>query len=450
MRPSSTPNHRHPSGRHRPPPGLASLLLILFCAARPTQRPPVWLAPPGSRQGFLYHTPLILSSTTAPSLPWIRPDRKPKRSPSRVTTIQAVGSNEEIVQLLSSGCAAQVVDLRGLAVLPGFNDSHAHWFSWRQHICSVGPDTSYPSLEDIMTMLSAKGWTSMSELNFGRPDFVREHLENALDLDRRGVLSVRVNGYWGTLDDPSLIEVLEDSMIAPRFAYSDRVRVPGVKMYVDDPFGTTDIMSQQQVTDLVALAHSRGWQVAAHAVNESAVEKILRAYEQALGSESNDLYRHRIEHAVKVSDNQLQRMNQKGIVVSFQLMGPPDWPAQTTFQTFISNTFPEWCLRWKDFDEATVDGLHITGSTDAPFNDAPCDYSPFRIIHQAVTRQGYLNRIHADWELAQRLAVNSALRLLTIDGAYATFEEDHKGSLTPGKLADLVVVSRNPLEISVP
>ncbi|MGE5861838.1 MAG: amidohydrolase family protein [Ignavibacteria bacterium] len=365
-------------------------------------------------------------------------------------TIMSVGTNEEILDLAIPGGGTKIIDLNGLTMLPGFNDSHSHWFSWRQHICSVSNDTTYPSLEEIMEMLSSNGWTSITELNFGRPDFAPEHLNIALDLDRRGELSVRLNGFWGTLDDGSLIHVLADSMRTPGKIYSERIWARGVKMYVDDPFGTADILSQEETTQLVQLAHSSGWQIAAHAVNESAVEKILTAYEEALGAESNENYRYRIEHAVKVSDDQLDRMKQKGIIASFQLMGPPDWPDQFTFQTYISNTHPEWCLRWKDFVDAESEGLHITGSTDAPFNDTPCDYSPFRVIYQAVARKGYLNRDQADWELAQRLTIEDCLKLLTADGAYATFEEQKKGSITTGKWADLVIVSDNPLNISVP
>jgi len=363
-------------------------------------------------------------------------------------TIMAVGSNDEILDLLSPGCGTKVVDLQGLTILPGFNDSHCHWLSWREHICSVTGDTTYPSLEEIMQMLSANGWTSISELNFGRPDFAPEHFNNAMDLDSQGKLSVRLNGYWGTLDDVSLVQILADSNLTPGSFYSDHVRAPGIKMYVDDPFGTTDILTQDQVNQLVQAAHNAGWQIAAHSVNTSAVEKILTAYENVLGSESNENSRHRIEHAVKVSDAQLNRMAQKGIIASFQLMGPPDWPEQYTFQTYLSNTNADWCLRWNDFIEAEPSGLHNTGSTDAPFNDSPCDYSPFRVIHQAVTRIGHLDRIHADWELAQRLTIENSLKLLTVDGAYTTFEEDLKGSLKPGKWADLVIVSENPSEVT--
>ncbi len=362
-----------------------------------------------------------------------------------------VGTDEEMLTLQKPGCNTSLVDLNGLTVLPGFNDSHSHWFSWRQHICSVTGDTTNPSLDEIMQMLSSLGWTSISELNFGRPDnSSAEHLQNALDLAFHGKLSVRLNGYWGQLNDMDLISTLADSGRFPGESFSGRIRAPGVKIYVDDPFGTTDILTQEEVSTQIQLAHNDGWQVAAHAVNESAVEKILSAYENVLGLESNENYRYRIEHAVKVSDDQLSRMKNKGIITSFQLMGPADWPEQETFQTYISNTNPEWCLRWKDLVNAEPEGLHITGSTDAPFNDTPCDYSPFRVIYQAVTRMGFLDRAHAGWELNQRLTIQECLKLLSIDGAYATFEENKKGSITPGKLADLIVVSGNPLEVASP
>jgi Amidohydrolase family/F5/8 type C domain len=363
--------------------------------------------------------------------------------------IASVGSNSEILMLADENTS--IIDLEGKTMLPGFNDSHSHWFSWRQHICEFSGDTTYPSLDEIMETLSMNGWTSISELNMGRPDnSSAEHLANALDLESRGKLSVRLNGYWGALNEGGLIETLNDHSMEPGHYYSDRIHTPGVKIYVDDPFGTANILTQEEVTTLVTSAFENGWQVAAHVVNQSAAEMILNAYESVLGSESNENYRLRIEHAVKISDAQLQRMKNKGIIASFQLIGPPDWPDQETFQTYISNTHPEWCLRWNDFMEAEAGGLRTTGSTDAPFNEITCDPSPFRAIYQAVTRQGYISREHADWELNQRITVEQAIKLLTINGAYATFEEDIKGSLTPGKVADLVILSQNPYEIADP
>ncbi len=364
-------------------------------------------------------------------------------------TISAVGPDTGIVPL--AGAETQLYDLQGKTVLPGFNDSHTHWFSWREHRCEPTGEVTHPGLEEIMQMVSRNGWTSIAELNFGRPDLAPEHLNNALDLDNRGKLSVRLNGYWGTLEhDGDLIDVLADSLRTPGRIYSDRVRAPGVKIYVDNPFGDFDLWSREKVIRLVEKAHAKGWQIAAHAVNQSAVEKILTAYENVLGEEPNADYRHRIEHAVKVSDDQLDRITAGGIITSFQLLGPADWPTQETFADRFTGSNPEWVMRWKDLVEAGPDGARNAAGTDAPFNDAPCDYSPFTAIYQAVTRKGYTNRTLAGWETAQRLSVEQCLKLLTIDGAYATFEEDLKGSLAPGKWADLIIVSANPLQVAAP
>lgn len=363
--------------------------------------------------------------------------------------ILLVGTEEEVVSLIPEHCPVQWVDAAGLTVLPGFNDAHCHWLSWREHICDIPGHaaTTYPDLDVIMDTLSMHGWTSISELNFGRPDFITDHLQNAMALETNGDLHVRINGYWGTYDHTDLLTALDDFGYGPGHAFSDRIRAPGVKIYVDDPFGTMDIMDQATCTDLVTAAHNAGYQVAAHCVNETAVEKILNAYESALGDMDNLTIRHRIEHAVKVSDAQFQRMEDKGILASFQLMGPPDWPDQNTFQTYISNTNTDFVLRWKDFMESNIPTV---GSTDAPFNNSVCHYSPFRAIYQAVTRIGYLDRPHAQWELDQRIAIEEGLRLLTINGAWATKEETVKGSLETGKYADLTIVSADPLTVSDP
>jgi predicted amidohydrolase YtcJ len=62
--------------------------------------------------------------------------------------IASVGSNSEILVLADENTS--IIDLEGKTMLPGFNDSHSHWFSWRQHICEFSGDTTYPSLDEIM------------------------------------------------------------------------------------------------------------------------------------------------------------------------------------------------------------------------------------------------------------------------------------------------------------
>jgi predicted amidohydrolase YtcJ len=359
-------------------------------------------------------------------------------------TIMMVGTNEDVLMLQGAATETTLVDLNGLTVLPGFNDAHCHWFSWREHLCTAHEEEirEWPPLEDIMSNLSANGWTSISELAFGWPgDGSIEHLNNALDLEARGKLSVRVNGYWGTLSDISMFDEFNNH--PPSRNYSDHIRAQGVKLYIDHPLGISDILTQEETDALVQRAHMDGWQIAAHAVNISGVEKILSAYEKVLGNENNEKYRYRIEHAVKVTDDQMNRMLKKGIIASFQLMGPPDWPAQETHINYISNTQPDLQMRWREFVD---NGLPSVASTDAPFNNTTCAYNPFRVIYQGVTRKGYLDREHAQWELDQRLTISQCLKLMSIDGAYATKEENIKGNLMPGKYADFIVVSKNPID----
>lgn len=356
--------------------------------------------------------------------------------------IMLVAGSEEVLAL--KGEDTRLFDLHGLTILPGFNDAHCHWFSWREHRCTAHAEevVEYPPLEEIMKDLSANGWTSISELAFGWPgDASIEHLNNALALEAAGDLSVRVNGYWGGITDVSMFDALTN--YPPDRYYSDRIRAQGVKFYVDHPLGIEDILTQEEIDVLVQRAHRDGWQIATHAVNMSGVEKVLSAYEKVLGEEDNQKYRFRIEHAVKVNDDQMNRMLEKGIIASFQLMGPPDWPAQESHMNYISNTQPELQMRWREFVET---GLTVVASTDAPFNNTTCAYNPFRVIYQGVTRIGYLDREHAQWELDQRLTIAQCLKLLTIDGAYATGEEALKGNLMAGKYADFIVVSDDPLQ----
>ncbi|MDH3243840.1 MAG: hypothetical protein OEM26_04420, partial [Saprospiraceae bacterium] len=125
--------------------------------------------------------------------------------------IVAVGSNTEILSMQE--LSTQMVDLHGFTMLPGFNDAHCHWFSWRQHVCTAYEEdiVTHPELEAIMEMLSANGWTSISELAFGRPDDGSiEHLQNAQALEAAGKLSVRVNGYWGTVADVETLNAFAD------------------------------------------------------------------------------------------------------------------------------------------------------------------------------------------------------------------------------------------------
>jgi len=100
--------------------------------------------------------------------------------------------------------------------------------------------------------------------------------------------------------------------------------------------------------------------------------------------------------------------------------------------------------RWRDILDAGIPSL---GSTDYPWIFGT-ERSAMSVVSSAVTRVGELGLTPAEWMLNQTISVEQALRLLTIDAAYGTFQEDIKGSIKTGKLADLVILSDNPLTVT--
>jgi len=136
-----------------------------------------------------------------------------------------------------------------------------------------------------------------------------------------------------------------------------------------------------------------------------------------------------------------------GVIASIQLNGPGTWTDYPDFESGVTpELYPEFA-RWRDLVDA---GLHVAGSSDHPWGTLEPDYgSPMLLIYQAVTRTGTNRKPPEDWMVGQELTAEEALRSLTIEGAYGTFEEDVKGSLSVGKYADFVIFEDDPLTTDI-
>lgn len=358
--------------------------------------------------------------------------------------IAAVGSDADIMAIAPD---ATVVDLGGRVLLPGFNDAHCHRIGDRD---LAGYDSAEAAIQDAL----ANGWTSISEM------FVnQERVDELTRLDEAGTLRLRVNAYLP-------VNYLDQKFgfwfnhYRPHQMVSPRVRIGGVKAFADEAWTTKMFMTEphvdqpgyrgdvfwtpQELTEQVRWLHDDGWQVAIHTAGDGAHDLVLDAYETALAGADNADHRHRIEHCIALRDDQVQRMRDLAILASFQLTWfstDPNMRAATTLD-------PErlrWLGRWRDLVEA---GVPTVASTDHPFDDlesvSPPRGSAMHALAVAVTRVLDPNVAPHDWQAAQRLTVEQALPLMTRAGAYATFEEDRKGTVTPGKLADLVVLDDDP------
>jgi predicted amidohydrolase YtcJ len=242
--------------------------------------------------------------------------------------------------------------------------------------------------------------------------------------------------------------------LEPHRAYSGHLRLAGIKLFLDHDWGTTFHWDQEELDEYVRTAHRNDWQVTAHTISAEAHDQILTAVARAQAAHPDPDARHRVEHVIQLRDDQLARMRDLGMIASIQPGIPGDLAAETGFPELLARGETRWIARWRDLVDS---GVRTIGSTDFPWlvlglvgrPTEPPHASPLEAVHQAVTRESYVGRTPEDWQLAQRLTVDQALRLFTVDAAYGTFEEGVKGTLSPGTYADLVILSDDPTSVPV-
>lgn len=207
--------------------------------------------------------------------------------------------------------------------------------------------------------------------------------------------------------------------------------------YVGEP-GNTGLMAwdEAELRDMLITAHVNGWQVAAHAIGDRAVGFVLDALDEAQKVRPRSDARHRLEHAAIVSDEQVERIADGGYIPV-----PQGRFISELGDGFVSALGPErmdQVYRMRSFVDR---GVELPGSTDAPVVPA----EPLISLHDMVNRRAEGGELIGPDE---RLTPWQALRAYTYGSAYAVHEERLKGSLSRGKLADLVVLSDDLLAVS--
>lgn len=191
--------------------------------------------------------------------------------------------------------------------------------------------------------------------------------------------------------------------------------------------------SQAELNRQVLEAHRAGFQVAIHAVQEELIEAVINTYEyvkqQAPGFAQR---RHRIEHCAECSPRLLERIKRLGLIVtthpSFAYYSGDRYLA-TVPTDIIPYLYPVRSL--------VESGLVIAGASDSPVAPA----SPLMGIYGGVTRQTSSGQ---KFSTEQAVDARKVLSLYTIHAAYAAHEEQSRGSITPGKLADMILLSNDP------
>jgi predicted amidohydrolase YtcJ len=196
------------------------------------------------------------------------------------------------------------------------------------------------------------------------------------------------------------------------------------------------IYDQPGLNERLTRAHAAGFQMAAHAIGDLAITMILDAYETALTAHPRPNARPRIEHCGICTPAHLERMRRLGILAIPQpsfihYLGDSYIENFTPDQLALSYPGRAW------FDH----GIVAAGSSDAPV----VSVDSFVNLRSAVTR---LTQDGQRMGRDQGVTIDEAIRMFTLNGAYASFEEDRKGSITESKLADLVVLDRDPRAVA--
>jgi predicted amidohydrolase YtcJ len=304
------------------------------------------------------------------------------------------------------------------------------------------PPLTIEALAEQHRKLNAAGLTSIRY-----PGASVEQYRLLQEMARRGTLTIRVNQLlrFPADDGLKMRAAIDASGIKPDEG-DEWVRIGGMKLGVDggfeggwmrepyaEPWGEhgtfygVNTMRRSAYTDIVRELNRMGWRVATHAVGDAAIDEVLAAYEVANKERSIGGRRWTIEHGFIARADQLPRMKALDLVISAQnhlyLAGPSlvkYWGAERAAFTTPMRAFLDA-------------GFVVAGGTDS----AVVPYPPLWVIYHFVTRDTITGGVlGAD----QKISRPEALRVETINNAFLTFEERTKGSIEPGKLADLVVL----------
>ena len=192
---------------------------------------------------------------------------------------------------------------------------------------------------------------------------------------------------------------------------------------------------QSELNQLALNCHKAGFQLAFHAIAEETVAASITALEYVNKHSPVLGRRHRIEHCGECPPTLLERLKKLGLVIVTQ---PPFiyYSGERYLATVAESQLP-WLYRIKT---PLGKGVVVAASSDAPVVPA----NPLVGIYAAVTRQAESGQVLLPEE---RITVEQALSLYTTNAAYASFEEKVKGSLSPGRLADIVILSDDPTQV---
>ncbi len=484
--------------------------------------------------------------------------------------IVAVGSNQEIRKWI--GATTKVIDLLGKRVVPGFNDSHVHFFDGGRGLASVQlrdaktPEEFRKRIQDYAAKLPKGRWILngnwdhenwnppklpvrqlIDDLTLNNPVFINRldghmALANSLALKLAGVTretpdppggaivrdangepagvlkDAAMNYVYKVIPNPGEDEIAEAVRAALRYAAdsgvtsvqdmsaspdvfavyqkllasgeltvriyghqplsewarlaragiragfgNDKLKIGGLKGFADGSLGSTtalffapylddpktsglpsnEMIPESKMLDNILNADKSGLQIAVHAIGDKANKTVLDMFAEVEKQNGKRNRRFRIEHAQHLRPDEIKRFGVQGVVASMQ-----PYHAIDDGRWAENRIGPERAKGTYAFRSLLDAGAVLAFGSD--WFVAPME--PLIGIYAAVTRRTLDGKRPSGWVPEQKITVSEAVRAYTLGSAYASGDEKIKGSIEPGKLADMAVLSAdifkiNPVEI---
>ncbi|MGB3167277.1 MAG: amidohydrolase [Alteraurantiacibacter sp.] len=305
------------------------------------------------------------------------------------------------------------------------------------------PEDRDLALYNAQNILLSHGITAMADMGTSLDDWMT--IRRAGDA---GWLQVRVMAYADSVDTMLTIGGPRPTL----WLYDDRLRLNGVKLYLDGALGSRGALLKQdyeddhgnrglpllngtQLRNLMSRAALDNFQVAVHAIGDAANAEALGAIEELAGDYTGDR-RWRIEHAQIVDPTDIARFGQNGIVASMQPVHQTS--DMVMAEARLGDDRLGGAYAWRTIIEA---GGRLAFGTDAPVE--PVD--PLAGLAVAISRTNAAGEPFGGWRPDEAITREQALAAYTAGAAYAGFAEGRFGSLAPGERADFVMLSADPL-----
>jgi len=238
----------------------------------------------------------------------------------------------------------------------------------------------------------------------------------------------------GHLTVRAIGEITSDGALGSRSAWM-------LKPYDDDPTNTgLNVTKMPRIKEIAEIGLAHGFQISVHAIGDRANRETLDTYEAVFKAHDvkSDTLRWRVEHAQHLNPSDIPRFAQMGVVASMQgIHACSDAPyvlPRLGMKRAEEGAYV-WQTLWKT-------GAVVTNGTDVPVEDI----SPIASFHCSVTRD--MVGTDSAFFPGQKLTREQALQTYTTNGAYVAFQEHENGSLTPGKWADITVLSRDIMTVA--